>query len=131
MKYPRAEIWFRKAYEELVEKQEITTIFRPGDRICGGSKTKCFYPAEQLTVRVLEKPGDDERNIEPLFTKTVKKVKIVEIKTLNINDLSKEDFVNTFPDVKTPEGLRYHLGLIYDKSPSSFEIVTKIKIKYL
>ncbi len=131
MNFPRDELWFRKVYENLVEKGEITTIFRPGDRICGDLRKKCFVPGETLTLRVLEKPGDGDRKIKPVFSHTVREVRVTNMDVVNIDELKEEDFEGSYPNVHTSEDLSYHLGLIYNKNPDSFDKVTKIQIEYL
>ncbi len=57
MKYLRNEIWERKVYEYIIKEEKLKTLFRLGDRVCGNGKLKCFYEGEEITLRVLEKPG--------------------------------------------------------------------------
>lgn len=131
MKYPRKEIWERKVYEPLIKSEKLTTLFRPGNRICDVGKVKCFNNGEEVTIKILEKQGDDIRNIEPVFSPTIKKARIEEIKENSLPSLLKKDFKNSYPNATNQKTLRYHLGLIYNKEPNSFKEVTKIKIEYL
>jgi len=131
MKYPRNEIWVRKVYEELILNGKLTTLFRPGDRIGDNKKTKYFNKGEGVIVRVLEKPGDEERNIEPEFSPLIRKARIKEMKKVDLSSLLREDFEDSYPNVTNQDTLRYNLGLTYNKRPDSFSRVTKIKIKYL
>lgn len=131
MKYPRNEIWIRKVYEDLVKEEKLKVMFRPGERICDGKKEKCFHPGEEVLLRVLERPGDSERNIEPQFTGTVRKAKIKEMKEIKIEELTEKDFEGSSPDVQNIEQLKYHFGLVYNLSLVEIEKVTKIEIEYL
>ena len=132
MKYPREEIWERKAYEEDIRKKKLTTLFRPENRICDGKKKKCFCNGEKLILRVLEIPGKDKTKSKPIFVKNLTKlVKVKSIKKRLINSLTKEDFRGSYPNIKTVKELKYYLGLIYNRIPSSFSEVTKIKIQYM
>ena len=131
MEFPRNEIWERKAYESLIKKGKLKVFFRPENRICDSNKKKCFIKGEEIRVRVLEKPGDDDRNIEPVFSNLVRKAVIEELKVVNINSLNEEDFMDSYPNVKDAKSLAYHLALIYNKDPNEFKEVTKIKIRYL
>lgn len=132
MNFPRNEIWFRKVYQKDVENKAITIIYRPDDRICDGSKKKCFELGEEVTLRVLEKPGDDKRKIKPEFAKgLIKKVKILNMKKSSVDELKTEDFIGSYPDIKNSEQLRYHLGKVYNNIPENFTTVTKITLEYL
>jgi len=131
MKYPRNEIWERKVYESLIKNRQLTILFRPGDRVCDIGKVKCFNEGEEVTIKVLKKPGDSHRDIKPEFSSVIEKGIIEEIKKISLSSLLRKDFKNSYPNVTSQETLRYHLGLIYNKEPSSFKEVTKIKIKYL
>jgi len=130
LKYSRNEIWERKVYEDVIKKGELKVLFRPGDRVCGDGKTKCFYEGEEVRLRILERPGNEKGNVVPLFTPLVKNVKILKLKKMFLSSLVEKDFINSYPDVTNVEGLKYHLGLVYDENPNFFREVTKIELGY-
>ena len=131
LKYPRNEIWERLVYEDLIREEKLKVLFRPASRICDGKKSKCFYLGEEVVLKVLKKPGDDERGIEPMFTSLVKRVEIQGLKEVFLSSIKEKDCVGSYPNVLDEETLRYHLGLVYNKKLTSFEKITIIKLKYL
>jgi hypothetical protein len=133
MKYPRNEIWERKSYKSLMESGELKTLFRPGDRICDNdSKKKCFYLGEVLTLRVLDIPGNEKMEVPPNFVSGFeKKVKIVNMEVISIENLKEEDFKSSYSYINSGGKLRYYLSLIYNEDPFLFDKVTKIGIEYL
>ena len=120
---------FRAIYYDFLKREKIKTIFRPGKRKCGASKGFC--KGQHVNIRVIKVTGTDNYNIPPKFySKFTKKAVIREVKIARIKNLKKEDFVNSCPDINNKKSLIYHLGIIYNLSPSkinneSFVTVTK------
>lgn len=130
MRFPREELWVRKAYEGLVRSEKLKVVFRPDDRRSNGNNHKYFHEGEKVTLRVLDKPGDEQRGIHPEFSGLTKIVRIKSISLHKIDELSAPDFCGSSPDVQSQEQLRYHLGLIYNKLPGDFVDTTKLEIEY-
>jgi len=132
-KYPRNDIWERKPYEALIADGSLTTFFRPGDRVTQTNE-KIFKNGETLTMRILEKPGCEERGFVPIFDSNhFRHIKVVEIYRKNIEKLTAQDFKGSSPDVQNITQLRYNLGITYNRPIDSktFNEVTVIKVEYL
>ena len=129
-KYPRNELWVRKPYERLVMNGSLITFFRPGDRITPTNK-KYFIAGEVLTIRFLDKPGDEERGFVPVLNGNFRKAKVVDICKKSIDDFCESDFKGSSPDVQNIMQLKYNLGITYNKPIDEIKEVTKIKIEYL
>ena len=130
MDLPRDEMAFRKRYETLVVNRQLTTVFRPGNRIFPGFRG--YQLDEIVTARIIEQPGSDEAKRPPLFNDIKMPIQIREIKVVSIDALTDEDFKGSSPDVQTPEQLSAHLASIYSKPIQHFGgCVTKIEFVYL
>ncbi|MFT5210545.1 MAG: hypothetical protein ACI9CE_002271 [Flavobacterium sp.] len=130
MDLPRDEMAFRKTYEMLVVEQRLTTIFRPGNRLY--PHYRGYKDQEIVMARIIEKPGCDKREIAPVFSDIKIPVKINDIRTFDISDLTTADFLGSSPDVQNLEQLLIHLEEIYDRPIESYEnMVTRIQIQYL
>ncbi len=129
---PRDEMAFRKIYKDLVLNKEITTVFRPGKRLCGDFRGYC--PGEKITIRLIENAGADWAKVPPQFDSEFKKeIEIVGMDAMKISDLKSDDFIGSSPDVHDTKSLQYQIGLIYNLSfddISEDAIVTKIQFKY-
>jgi len=124
---------FRKIYKDLLNKQKITTIFRPDKRLCGDFRGYC--EGQIVNVGVIEKVGADWGKLPPKFTdEDFGKVEIVNIEAKRVGDLIKEDFIGSSPDVFDITSLKYHIGLIYNLSPEELtdnSIITRMQFRYL
>ena len=131
MNLPRDEMAFRKEYQGLVLQRKLTTIFRPGNRIYPNRRG--YKPGEVVTLRVIEKVGDDSKKIPPTFNDIKLKIKIAEIQVQNIEELSEQDFIGSSEDVQDITSLKRHLSHIYRKPISYYhkQLITRIKIMYL
>tara|TARA_Y100000310_G_scaffold340441_1_gene436265 strand:- start:227 stop:628 length:402 start_codon:yes stop_codon:yes gene_type:complete len=128
-KYPRNELWVRKTYEALVMNGSLTTFFRPGDRVT--PTEKYFIEGEVLTLKFLEKPGDEARGFVPIINGNSKKARVVSLNKKNIEDFVDEDFEGSSPDVKNTTQLKYNLGIIYNKPIDEIKEVTRINVEYV
>jgi len=130
---PRDEMAFRKIYKDLITRKEITTVFRPGKRLCGDFRSYCL--GEIITIRIIENVGADWAEVAPQFeTNYGKKIEIIDTTTSKIEDLKKTDFEGSSPDVCDIKSLQYHLGLIYNLSIDEVgmeTMITKIQFKYV
>jgi len=130
MDLPRDEMAFRKRYQQLVVDRQLTTVFRPGNRIF--PKHRGYKLNEVITARIIEQPGSDENNVAPLFNDIKMPVQIAAIETVNIEDLAPAHFDGSSPDVQTVQQLVDHLESIYDQSMGQFDNeVTRISFMYL
>ncbi|MDD4804468.1 MAG: hypothetical protein PHN69_04770 [Candidatus Pacebacteria bacterium] len=133
LELPRDEIAFRKIYKDLIIKKKITTVFRPGKRICGDFRGYCS--GEIIKIRIIEKIGADWAMLPPKFEEEfIKKIEIVEIKSFPVKDLQEDDFNGSSPDVFDKGSLIHQLGIIYNLSIEELQddsLITKITFKYV
>ncbi|MFT7245214.1 MAG: hypothetical protein ACI82A_002579 [Candidatus Azotimanducaceae bacterium] len=130
MELARDEMAFRKRYQQLVIDRQLTTVFRPGNRIF--PKYRGYKLNEVISARIIEKPGCDESNVAPLFNDIKMPLQIAAIETININDLRSAHFEGSSPDVQTVEQLVDHLESIYNQSVGHFDNeITRIGFTYL
>ncbi|MEK7638822.1 MAG: hypothetical protein AAB388_01540 [Patescibacteria group bacterium] len=129
---PHDEMAFRRVYRELLAREAITTVFRPGKRQCGDWRGYC--PGDIVTAKVIAEVGLDRARVAPIFLPEPRKViRIDEVKLVRIGDLEAHDFVNATPDVTSKAQLQWHLGLVYnlDKETLSDDTpITKITFSY-
>lgn len=133
-KLPASDMAFRKVYKDLLEKKLVTVIFRPGRRLCGEFRSYC--EGDIVTARVIKEVGLDRARVAPKFLKSpVKRIKIKNVRAILMNELSKEDFIGSYPDVYDKETLIYHLALIYnidyESLASNDAVVTRTEFDYL
>ncbi|MBL4681438.1 MAG: hypothetical protein JKY88_12045 [Pseudomonadales bacterium] len=130
MNLRRDEIAFRKNYEALVLDRQLTTVFRPGDRIFPNFRG--YKHEEIVTARIIEKVGCDHRETPPVFSDIRMSVKIVDIRAIDISALTPGDFLGSSPDIQNVDQLLDHLAEIYQRPISSYENkVTRIQLQYL
>ena len=129
---PREEMAIRKIYRELVEQQKLTTVFRPGQRLCEDYRGYCQN--EIITIKIVDRVGADWALLAPVFAPDfAKAVKIENITSLPLGSLTAADFAGSTPDVFDRQSLRYHLGIIYNLAPDDLgddSLVTKICFSY-
>ena len=130
MDLPRDEMAFRKHYETLVLEQQLTTVFRPGNRLFPNYRG--YKHHEIITARIIDKPGCDVQEIAPVFTEVKIPVKITDIRAVDIATLGPDDFCGSSPDVQNLKELLDHLEEIYKQPISAFQNeVTRIQFLYL
>ncbi|MCK9344780.1 MAG: hypothetical protein M0P64_01485 [Candidatus Pacebacteria bacterium] len=126
------EMAFRKIYKSLLEKKEVTTIFRPGRRLCGDYRGYCSD--QEVTIKIIDKTGADWAMLPPKFVEDFsKKVIIKEVLVKTLGELTDEDFIGTTEDVRDITSLKYHLGVIYNLSDDELTddfIITKTIFEY-
>jgi len=121
------EMAFRKIYWPLIESEQVTKVFRPGDRSCGCWRGYCS--GQEIELKVIDKIGVDWARVEPIFDSGLcKKVAIREVIVKRIKDLIDEDFKGATPDVYDQASLRYNLGVIYNFFPEELTDDTPITI---
>ena len=125
---PRTHLWFRKQYYPYVEDGTLTTIFRPGDR--SPPHPKHLMSGEIVTLKIIEKPGNEEKQICPVLWPQEWKARVLHRDVHHIDNLLESYFIGSSPDVKSKEQLRQHLSSIYGKEPYEFDIVTRIILRY-
>jgi len=126
----RDEMAFRKRYEELVTKQLLTTVFRPGNRVY--PKWRGYKLGEIVTARVIECYGCDEKGIPPVFKPIKIPIRIKSILVKDIHALDQHDFSGSSPDVCDIQSLKRNLHHIYGKNTDYFnQQITKINLEYL
>jgi hypothetical protein len=133
-KLPATDMAFRKVYKDLLEKELITVVFRPGTRLCGEFRSYC--EGDIVTARVIKQVGLDRARVAPEFLKSpVKRIKIKSVRAIHINNVLNADFIGSYPDVYDKETLIYHLALIYnidyESLASADGLVTRTEFDYL
>ncbi len=133
LKLPSDEMAFRRIYRKLIEREVLTTVFRPEPRACSDERGYCV--GQIVQARILETPGSDTHKISPRFldggSKTIR-IESVEVKA--IGSLTRQDFQGSSPDVQDVQDLRYHLGIIYNLDPSEItesKLITRIKYSFI
>lgn len=130
MDLPRDEMAFRKGYEKYLLERTITTVFRPGIRVYPNRRG--YIPGETVTARVIEQCGSDELGVPPLFNDTRIPIRISCLTVKAIDDIEREDFEGSSPDVFDRESLEEHLIGIYQKPIECFDgAVTRIQFRYV
>jgi len=118
----RNDISFRKKDEkDLLSKKKIT-VFRPGNRIY--PKNRWYSDGEVIKARIIDTPWNDNEKKAPVFSNTVKLVKIETIKILQEKYIDNKDFYNSLRYIQSKEELRKYLQTIYQKK--DFSTITKI-----
>jgi len=121
----RNDISFRKEDEkDLLSKKKIT-VFRPGNRVY--PKNRWYSDGEVIKARIIDIPWNDKEKKAPVFSNTVKLVKIEAIKILQEEHIDNKDFCNSLTCIQSKEGLREYLQKIYQKK--DFSTITKIDMK--
>lgn len=129
----RDEIAFRKIYAELVQSHQVTTIFRPGQRLCHDPKGYC--KGEIVTLRVVKQVGADWAGVPgELYDDIGEKVKILNVSCKPLGSLTSSDFAGSTPDVYDRQSLKYHLGALYNLFPGELgddATVTRTTFRYV
>lgn len=133
LELPRDEMAVRKIYKELVDRHKLTTVFRPGKRVCGDFRGYC--PNEKIKVRIIDKVGADWAMLPPEFVPDfAKTVEIISTETIPLGELTPEHFKGSSPDVQDKESLIYQLGIVYNLDRQSLPddvLITRITFRYL
>jgi len=130
---PADEIAFRRIYQNLLEQERLTTVFRPGGR--GRKDYRGYAEGDIIKAKVLQNVGADWAGVAPEFVPDFeKRIRIISNQQKALDSLTEKDFEGSSPDVHDVESLRYHLGVIYNLSPESLNgksFVTKIGFEYV
>jgi len=128
---PRDEMAFRARYRALLLNRELTTVFRPGDRIY--PNWRGYVEGEIVTARIIRTPGSDEHGVPPLFEDDVRvPIRIVSISVSAIDALGPDAFRGSSPDVHDRDSLAVHLERIYGRPIAAFgNQVTRIALRYI
>ncbi len=131
MELRRDELAVRKIYSHLIKSKKLTTFFRPFNRIFPNYRG--YKYGEIIKIKIIETVGNDLHDIPPKFSEEEFPAKIISIKAKRFNDISKEDFTGSSPDVTDKQSLLYHLGTIYNLSTEKIEKseITRIEVRYL
>lgn len=130
MDLPRDEMAFRKKYEQLLLRQMITAVYRPGTRVYPNRRG--YQVGETVTARVIERCGSDELGIAPVFNAIRIPIQISSLMVKTIDDFNSDDFKGSSPDVYDQDSLRRHLTGIYRKPMECFGgAVTRIQFRYV
>lgn len=127
---PRDEMAFRDRYQALLAARQLTTVFRPGDRL---------YPAwrgyavgEIVTARVIAIPGCDRRGVPPVFSDYSTPIRIEDVAIRTVATLDAADFAGSSPDVCDTPALLAHLEAIYGRPIADYgSRVTRIRFAYV
>lgn len=126
------EMAFRKVYRSLLENMKVTTIFRPGRRLCGDYRGYCSE--QEVIIKIIDKTGADWAMLPPKFVEDFsKKVIIKDVQVKTLAEVTKEDFAGATEDIRDVTSLKYHLGVIYnlsDKELTDDFAITKTIFEY-
>lgn len=126
------EMAFRKIYKPLLEKGAVTTIFRPGRRLCGDYRGYCSD--QEVTIKIIDKTGADWAMLPPKFVEDFSKIVVIkEVHVKTLGELTEEDFSGATEDIRDVNSLKYHLGVIYNLSHDEITddfVVTKTIFEY-
>lgn len=126
------EMAFRKIYKGLLESEKITTVFRPGKRLCEDFRGYC--EEQKIVIKLIDKVGADWAMLPPEFVQRFSKevtVKTIETKTLG--EIGEADFAGASPDVRDKDSLLHHLGIIYNLSSDELTdnfVITRTTFAY-
>lgn len=123
------ELWFRLAYKKMIEEKRLKIALRPGVRKCPAPK--CTNENDQALIRIIKIPGNEEKNILPVFDNYQANVVINKIISKKIKDLSTEDLKDCSPDCQTSELVKLNLALIYNKEFSDEDTISLVYFEYL
>jgi hypothetical protein len=122
---PRNEMAFRMRYQELLLARQITTVFRPGDRIY--PNWRGYLEGETVIARVIKRTGSDALGIAPQFNDLRLPIRILSLTVKPVDALTAADFLGSSPDVRDVAGLIAHLSEIYGEE---IDRVTRIHFRY-
>ncbi|MFA5997054.1 MAG: hypothetical protein WC791_01040 [Candidatus Paceibacterota bacterium] len=126
------EMAFRKVYRTLLENKKVTTIFRPGRRLCGDYRGYCSD--QEVTIKIIDKTGADWAMLPPKFIEDFSKEIIIrDVQAKKLAEFTNDDFWGTTEDVRDVVSLKYHLGVIYNLSDDELTddfVVTKTIFEY-
>ena len=129
LELPRDEMAFRREYEQLLIARMLTTVFRPGDR--RWPNWRGYRPGEEITARVIARPGSDTLRIPPQFSDLRIGIDIVSVDVHEPDALTADHFIGSSPDVCDRETMLRHLLAIYGAPLDAFGgVVTRIQFRY-
>jgi len=123
------ELWFRYAFKQLIVDKKMTAAIRPGRRLCPAPK--CTNEGDLARIKILKKPGDEEKGLMPIFDDYETIVKIEKIIVKPLKELTAKDLQKCSPDSQTPKLAKYQLSLIYNKEFTDDEIISIVHFKYI
>jgi len=125
LELPRNEMAFRMRYQQLLLARNITTVFRPGNRIY--PNWRGYLEGETVSARVIKRPGSDALGIAPVFNELRLPIRILALAVKPIAALTARDFTGSSPDVCDVPSLIAHLSDIYGEEVGQ---VTRIHFRY-
>lgn len=123
------ELWFRAAFKSALQRGEITTAIRPGDRRYPSPKGT--RAGELVRIRILSKPGDEQKGTMPEFDSFESLARIKRIEVKRLGELKKSELEKCLPNCQDKEKARHELGLIYNKEFNDNDIVSIIYFNYI
>lgn len=123
------ELWFRDIYKNSLKDKKTTMAIRPGDRRYPNPKGA--KEGELARIRVLSKPGNEEKGIMPEFDSFESLVRINKIKVYRLGDLKDSELQNCLPNCQDKEKIKIELAMIYGKEFSNNDIISIIYFEYI
>ncbi|SJM92228.1 hypothetical protein CRENPOLYSF2_2590001 [Crenothrix polyspora] len=121
---------FRACYQPLLISQNLTTVFRPGNR--RWPSWRGYIAGEIVTARVIHRCGSDALGIAPAFTSLRIPIRIRCVRVMSVDQLVATDFTGSSPDIADRQGLIDHLFEIYGRPIEDYgSQVTLIAFEYL
>lgn len=123
------ELWFRAPYKNLIRDKKLTLALRPGDR--SYPNPKGVREGEIARVRIITKPGDEARGIQPEFDSFETPIRIKEVAVKRLGELETNELIGYLPGCQDRERARHELGLIYNREFKDDEIVSILRFEYI
>lgn len=127
----RFDVAFRMPYMQLLQERSITKFIRPDKRIFP-NHPKSYFIGQEVTAKVIEQPGSDILNIEPVFTYDFHiRLRITSVHAKALRELTSEDIQGLGPGCTCQQDVRIHLGIIYNKIYTFESIITLNEFEYI
>ncbi|QQG46318.1 MAG: hypothetical protein HYY55_00515 [Candidatus Niyogibacteria bacterium] len=123
------ELWFRAQYKERIKNRTLRVALRPGTRIY--PEPKGAQEGEIATVRIIIRPGQEDKGIQPIFDDFQQKVRIQKIIVKKIEKLTTRDLQFCLPDCQDKNSAKKQLEWIYQKPFQDDDVVSLIYFEYL
>jgi len=119
------EIWFRPEDKALLQKKEVFTTVRLGNRRTGHCEDKgCYYPGSFVALKIF----DPKQN---KFTKWQTEIIIKNVDLKTLSEIKDTDLVGSLPQQKTKDKLLKKLAELYTRKITKTELLSIVNFEYL
>lgn len=118
------EIWFRPEDKALLQKKEVFTTVRLGNRRTGHCEDKgCYYPGSFVSLKIFDPK-------KKKFTKWQSEIVITDVALKTISELSDLDVSRSLPNQNTKEKLLKKLTEFYSRKVTKSEHLSIVNFEY-